>query len=55
MKLYTKEQLLKKYRGKYVDIYPHYDYMTRETTYEVRSVKNTIHENHNPPEEAITL
>ena len=55
MKLYTKEQLLKKYKGKYVDIYPHYDYMTRETTYEVRSVKNTIHENHNPPEEAITL
>jgi hypothetical protein len=29
MKLYTKEQLLKKYRGKYVDVYPHYDYMTR--------------------------
>ena len=54
MKLYTKEQLLKKFKGKYINTYKHYDYSTRETKWEVRGVKNKIWENHNLPEEEIT-
>lgn len=50
-KLLTKEQLIKKYKGKFVDVYRTYDYEKRIHLYEVRSVKNTIHENHNLPEE----
>lgn len=52
MKLYTKNEILKKYKNKFIYIYKHYDYTTRETKYEVRSVKTKIHENHETPEEA---
>ena len=52
-KRYTAAELLKKYKGKFIDTYPHYDYVTKETTYEVRSVKRTVHENHETPEEVI--
>ncbi len=52
-KRYTATELLKKFKGKYIETYRHYDYVTKETTYEVRSVKRTIHENHNLPEEEI--
>tara|TARA_Y100001970_G_C14146499_1_gene810138 strand:- start:46 stop:213 length:168 start_codon:yes stop_codon:yes gene_type:complete len=55
MKRYTKEQLLTKFKGKYIDTHKHYDYSTRETTWEVRSVKSKIWENHNLPEEEITF
>ncbi len=55
MKLYTKEQLLKKFRGKYINTYKHYNYSTREYEWEVRSVKNKIWENHNLPQEEITF
>ena len=55
MKLYTKEQLLKKFKGKYIETCKHYDHYTKETKYEVRSVKNKICENHNSPQEEITL
>jgi len=55
MKLYTKEQLLKKFEGKYINTYKHYNYSTRETKWEVRSVKNKIWENHNLPQEEITF
>ena len=41
----TKEQVNKKYKDKYIDIYPHYDYSTRKTMYEVRKVYQSIHEN----------
>lgn len=37
---YTKEQINKKYKGKYVDIYQDYDGL-----YEVRKVYKDIHEN----------
>jgi len=50
MKLYTEKELLKKYKGKYIDTYATYDYQLSEYRYEVRSVKSTIHENHNLPE-----
>lgn len=50
MKLYTKEQILKKFKGKYIESYKHYNYTTKETKFEVRSVKNKICENHNLPE-----
>ena len=58
-KYYTKAELLKKFAGKYIDTYPyHYEYRNPdthkwETVYEVRSVKRTIHENHNLPEDCI--
>ena len=56
MKLYTKEQLIKKYSGRFIDTYPHhYEVKNKNgdfvTVYEVRSVKKTIWENHNQPEE----
>lgn len=56
MTYYTKEQLLKKYKGKYINTYPHF-YEQRDengkwiTLYEVREVHKTIHENCNLPEE----
>ena len=53
-KRYTEAQLKRKFKGRYIDIYPHYDYVTKETTYEVRGNKKTIHENHNLPEVAIS-
>ena len=56
MKLYTKEQLIKKYHGRFIDTYPHH-YEVRDknnnwvTVYEVRGVKKTIHENFESPED----
>ena len=41
----TKEQVNKKYKDKYVDVYPYYDYSTQRTMYEVRKVYQSIHEN----------
>jgi hypothetical protein len=55
-KLYTKEQIIKKYKGKFIDIYPHH-FAQKDTNgnyvtlYEVRGVKKTIHENFNLPED----
>jgi hypothetical protein len=56
--LYTKDQLLKKFKGKYVDVYPrHYDIKDNEgnwiTSYEVRGVSKHIKENFNLPEDAV--
>jgi len=42
---YTKEQINKKYAGKYIDIYKSYDYGEQKYIYEVRKVYNVIHEN----------
>ena len=59
MKYYRKEQLLKKYAGKYIDTCPHhYKYWNDkinkyETVYEVRGVSKTIKENYNLPEDCI--
>jgi hypothetical protein len=57
-KLYTAEELIKKYKGKYINTYPHHNSVKDKngnyvTVYEVRSVKRTIHENHNLPEDEI--
>ena len=41
----TKEQVNKKYQGKYVEMYSSYDYKTRKNLYEVRKVYGEIHEN----------
>ena len=49
-KLYTKEQLIKKYPGKFLDVYKHFDYIEQKALYEVRSIKSKIWENHNLPE-----
>jgi hypothetical protein len=54
--LYTKEQLYKKYEGKYIDTYPHHfefwnDKTNKyETVYEIRKVSSTIKENFELPE-----
>ena len=59
MKTYTKEKLIKKYKGKFIDTYPlHYEYWNDkihkyETVYEVRGVSKTIRENYNLPEDCI--
>lgn len=56
---YTKEELLKKYKGKYINVYPlHHSYRNPkthlfETIYEVRGVSKTIRENYNLPEDCI--
>ena len=59
-KLYTAAELIKKYKGKYIDTYPHHfeywnDELHRyETVYEVRGVSKTIRENYQTPEEVIS-
>ena len=56
MKLYTKEQLIKKYTNKFINVYPHHHEVWDDklhqykTVYEVRGVKSKIWENHNLPE-----
>ena len=52
-RVYTKNELLKFFKGKFIDVYPHYNYTTKETTFDVRSIKSVIWENHNPPEEIV--
>jgi hypothetical protein len=58
-KMYTAEQLIKKYKGKYINTYPkHYDYRDEKTgeyvtLYEVRGVSKTIKENFNLPEDEV--
>jgi len=54
--LFTKEQLVKKYHGKFIDTYPHHTELMGSdykwiTVYEVRKVSSVIRENCNPPEE----
>ena len=53
MKLLTREEILKKYAGKFINIYPQYDYSERKYLFDVRSVKSKIWENHSLPEEAL--
>jgi len=59
MKLYKKDELIKKYQGKFINVYPHHHKYWNdkihqyETVYEVRGVKSTIHENYNLPENAV--
>jgi hypothetical protein len=52
-KQYTQDELLKKFKGKYIYTCPTYDYSKGEWLYEVRSKSKTIRENHNLPEEEI--
>mgnify|MGYP001315317362 CR=1 FL=1 len=52
-RVYTKNELLKFFKGKFINVYPHYNYTTKETTFEVHSIKNVIWENHETPEEII--
>ena len=59
MRLYTAEELIKKYKGKFINTYPHhYEKMDDKThawitTYEVRGVSATIRENYNLPEKEV--
>ena len=58
-KMFTAEQLLKKYKGKYINTYPkHHDYRDEKTgdfvtLYEVRGISKTIKENFNLPQDEI--
>lgn len=45
MKLYTKEQINKKYKGRYVEINKKYDYWGGQWMYEVCKSYREIHEN----------
>ena len=56
MKLFTKEQLLQKYKGKFIDVVYHYYEKHDEngewiTMYEVRCVSSKIRENYKFPED----
>ena len=57
MKLYTLEQLKKKYAGKFINVYPHHyekrDYKTDKwiTVYEVRGCSSKVKENFQSPSE----
>jgi len=55
MKTYTKDELLRKYKGRFIYTLKHYDYLTGKSKWEVISVKRKIWENHNTPEEEITF
>jgi hypothetical protein len=56
MKLHTKKELVKKYHGKFIDVYPHH-YEKRDasnhwvTLYEVRGCSSKVKENFQSPEE----
>ena len=46
MKRYlTKEEVNKKYKGKYIEFRRSYNWETRQDDYEIRKVYRTIHEN----------
>lgn len=45
MKLYTKEQVNKKFKNFYINICKIYDYEKQKYFYEVRNVYKNIHEN----------
>ena len=45
MKKLTKEQVNKKYKGKYIEIGKTYNYTEQKYLYEVRKVYEKIHEN----------
>jgi len=61
MKLYKEKELLKKFDGKYISVYPHHhEYWNNqtnhyETVFEVLGVSKTIKENYNLPEEEIKI
>jgi hypothetical protein len=54
-KTYTKNEFIKKFSKskKHFDVYKKYDYENREYSYEVRSIKNKIHENHETIDEIL--
>ena len=54
MRKYTKEELIKKYTNKFIDIYGTFNYAEQKWYFEVRGVSSTIKENYNPPEVAIS-
>jgi hypothetical protein len=41
----TKEQVNRRYRGRYIEIYQTYDYQNRRDMYKVIKVYKSIHEN----------
>lgn len=44
-KLFTQEQIQKKYKGKYVEVYRTLDWKTGEAMFEIRKVSKFIREN----------
>ena len=59
MKTYRANELIKKFKEKFIDTYPHhYKYWNDkinkyETVYEVRGISEKIKENYNLPEDCI--
>lgn len=58
---YTATELLKKYKGKFIDTYPlHHEYKNPdthsfETVYQVHGVSKKIRENYQTPEEVLGI
>ena len=58
-KLYTANELLKKFAGRFIDTYPHHYELRDEkthkwvTTWEVRGTSRTVRENYETPQEVL--
>ena len=52
---YTRAEFIKKFgnSNKHLDVYIKYDYIKHENIYEVRSIKNEPHENHETIDEIL--
>jgi hypothetical protein len=50
----TGEELVKKYKNKYIRTIQTYNYVTKQWEYEVVGVKTKIHEEYNLPEDIVT-
>lgn len=50
---YTKQQLIKKYKGKFVDVYGYYNYKKQCWEFEVRGTSKVLRENFDLPEDAV--
>lgn len=59
MKLYTKEQILKKFNGVFINLYAHHYQRDKNgdlvTLYELRGISLTSKENYNTPEDEIEI
>jgi hypothetical protein len=52
-KLYTAEEIKVKFKGKFIETAPVYNYDKKQWFYEVRQASKLIRENCNPPEEEV--
>ena len=53
MKKYSEQELLIKFKGKFIDTQAQYNYEAHKWEYEVRGKANIIRENYNLPEDCV--